>query len=151
MIQHKKAHDSIFSTWDNAIRSKLPELYRASRLELLGHISAMCLSWKFGDKIKASTLFSDHEKKIITEHGNQFRDMRNNCSNSMTRRTLLSGVIVRIGKLLYLSSLTCEESFWNQILERKKAAIKDFQAFKDAHISDISKIKLIDCSGDFLN
>jgi hypothetical protein len=55
---------------------------------------------------------------------------------------MLSSPMVRIGKLLYSTSQTCEESFWNQILERKKAGIIDFKIFKEAHLKDINKIPI---------
>ena len=60
---------------------------------------------------------------------------------------MLNCPLVLIGKLLYNHSEICEESFWNQILERKKNAIVDFKIFKEAHMKDFNKIQNISYSG----
>lgn len=106
----------------------------------------MCFSWKFSDKINACTLFNEEEKQELIKQGTEFRDQRNNCSSSTVRKEMLSSLVVRIGKLLYSSSYKYEDSFWNQILERKKADIIDFNLFKETHLKDINKIKAISCS-----
>lgn len=146
VIANKKASQEVFALWDECLKTKFPELYHTSRLQLLGHISAMCLSWKFPDKIKACSLFNEEEKHLIIKEGTKFREQRNNCSSSIVRKEMLSSLIVRIGKLLYCSSIKYEESFWNQILERKKADIIDFKLFKATHLKDINKVKAVSCS-----
>lgn len=147
-IPTKKTKDTMFQSWDDTLKHTFPELYDTSRLILLGHISVMCLSWKFPEKVQACTLFTEEEKKKIIEHGNEFREQRNNCSSTQVRKEMLTCPIVKIGKLLYSTSETCEESFWNQILERKKAGIIDFKLFKEAHLKDINKITPVGHAGD---
>lgn len=146
VISDAKDSKEVFALWDECLRTKFPQLYQTSRLQLLGHISSMCLSWKFPDKIKACSLFNEEEKQQIVSHGIELRDQRNNCSSSIVRKEMLSSLIVRIGKLLYSSSNEYEASFWNLILERKKADIVDFKFFKETHLKDINKIKAVNCS-----
>lgn len=143
----KSPKESIFQAWDDKLRKTFPELYQEWRLKLLGHISVMCLSWKFADKIRASSLFTADEKDAIIKFGEEFKVQRTNCSNSSTRKLMLNSPLVQIGKLLYKSSQTCEESFWNQILERKKSEIVDFKIFKETHLKDFHKISDVSYSG----
>ena len=146
VIYNKKASQQVFTLLEECLKTKFPELYQTNRLQLLGHISAMCFSWKFTDKINACTLFNEEEKQELIKQGTEFRDQRNNCSSSTVRKEMLSSLVVRIGKLLYSSSYKYEDSFWNQILERKKADIIDFNLFKETHLKDINKIKAVSCS-----
>lgn len=151
LIVEKKTASEIFSVWDSCLKEKFPLLYESSRLILLGHISDLCLSWKFPEKIKTWEFFKEDEKEEVIKHSTLFRSKRNKCSNSKIRKEILNSPIVRIGKLLYKSCVTLEESFWNQILERKKADIIDFKLFKEAHLKDINKIEDICDSGAVLN
>jgi len=93
-------------------------------------------------------LFSEEEKEKIIEHGCEFRKHRNECSSTEIRNLMLNSPIVRIGKVLYTSSPTMEELFWNQIYKRKKAEIIDLTKFKELHINDINKIPTINFVGD---
>lgn len=105
-ITNHKSQDGMFKAWDDTLKSTFPELYEESRLQLLGHISVMCLSWKFPEKIRGCNLFSEEEKASIIKHGIEFRDQRNRCSNSTARKSMLTSPMVRIGKLLYFTSET---------------------------------------------
>ena len=148
MIPETKTKKEMFAVWDEFLQQHFPELYQTSRLMLLGHISVMCLSWKFSDKINDCELYTKEEKSEIIQYGTQFRDQRNGCSSSKVRKAMLDSPIVKIGKLLYISSPKMEESFWCQINERKKAEIVNLKIFKDAHIKDINKIPVINFLGD---
>lgn len=53
MISKKNTKDEMFKVWDDFLLSHFPELYHSSRLVLLGHISVMCLSWKFSEKVNS--------------------------------------------------------------------------------------------------
>jgi hypothetical protein len=101
VISSQKSQDGMFKTWDDTLKSFFPELYGESRLQLLGHISVMCLSWKFPEKIMSCSLFSQAEKEAIIKHGSEFRDQRNKCSSSKVRKSMMSSPIVMIGKRLY--------------------------------------------------
>lgn len=146
LISNKKCKQEMFSIWDDAIKKMFPELYKTSRFQLLGHISVMCLSWKFPEKIRECKLFSQREMDLIIEFGTEFREQRNKCSSSKVRKNMLASPGVQIGKLLYFQNSKYEELFWNQILERKKSDIINFEQFKEVHLNDINKIKTISCS-----
>lgn len=148
MIPVSKSKNEMFKVWDEYLSTRFLELYRDLRLQLLGHISVMCLSWKFSDKVNSCEFFTEEEKIQIIKFGTEFREQRNGCSSSKTRKSMLNSPIVKIGKLLYSSSPEMEKSFWSQINERKKADIVDVRQFKDAHIKDINKIPIIGVCGD---
>lgn len=151
VISNKKTSHEMFTAWNECLKEKFPELYQNMRLLVLAQISVMCLSWKFPEKIRACDLFSEEEKEEIIKQGTTFREQRNKCSSSKVREEMLSCPIVRIGKLLYSSSDKLEESFWSQILVRKKAEIVEFKRFKEAHMKDISKIPDISCVAKLFN
>lgn len=106
LIEGKKTVDDIFQSWQDSFNKNFADLGHTSLLQLIGQASVMSLSWKFAEKVKACKLFTDEEKQIIVKSGKEFKEQRNNCSNSQVRKDLLSGLVVRIGKLLYSSSLT---------------------------------------------
>jgi len=147
LVDTRGSEDLMFKAWDDKLKSLFPQLYQESRFRLLGDISVVCLSWKFIEKIRCCNFFTDEEKATIIKYGEGFKTQRARCSNSSVRKQMLNSPLVQIGKLLYYTSQAWEESFWNQILERKKSDIVEFQVFKEAHLKDFQKIDEIAHSG----
>lgn len=106
MIEAKSPGNDVFQIWDTKLRTTFPQLYQETRLKLLGHISVMCLSWKFADKIRSCDLFTQEEKESIIKFGEEFKAQRTKCSNSSIRKLILNCPLVQIGKLLYHTSQT---------------------------------------------
>jgi hypothetical protein len=106
LIDGKKTIEDIFQSWKESFNKNFLDLDHTSLLELIGQASVMSLSWKFAEKVRACKLFTEEEKQVIVKSGKEFKEQRNNCSSSRVRKDLLSGLVVRIGKLLYSSSLT---------------------------------------------
>ncbi|CAI2387236.1 unnamed protein product [Moneuplotes crassus] len=136
--------------WINLVGSCFPELYKTSKLKILGQICVNCMGWKFTEKINSFKIFNTSERKKLIKYGKEFRTQRNS-SKVKERKILLNHPIIKIGKLLYESSLDYKNAFWKHINNHKKTEINDTKAFKELHARVITKVSFLDCQGDLFS
>lgn len=136
--------------WETLIETCFPDLYKTSRLKILGQICVNCMGWKFTDKINSFKNFNTYQRKQLIKFGKEFRTQRNS-SKVKERKILLSHPIIKIGKLLYEGSAEYKNAFWKHINDHKKTEIDDVKAFSELHSVVIAKVISLECQGDVFN
>lgn len=136
--------------WEALLQNCFPDLYKTSKLKILGQICVNCMGWKFTEKINSFKNFNSYQRKQLIKFGKEFRTQRNS-SKVKERKILLEHPIIKIGKLLYESSSEYKSAFWKHINDHKKTEIDDVSAFEDLHNLVIAKVVPLDHQGDIFS
>jgi hypothetical protein len=126
------------------LSAHFPIIYKERRLQTFGCLGRICLMTKFTKLVEASEVLTAIEKQTILTLGDEYVELKNNCSTCTRRKYICESPPVLIGKAIYESSSAQRDLFWKRIFFRRNQIINDVDAYKECLIKDISGLLPVD-------
>lgn len=103
----------------------------------MGGIGKIVLRTKFLPQLEETKYFTEQEKQLIRDFGDQYTQIKNRCSTVDQRMLILHSAPVLMGKFLYISAKSQKDKFWNKIFKRKNQIIRNMSQYSKTLNQDI--------------